>query len=919
MYFYSNQTDITMLNAIKNSLKECDFFYISVSFIKFAGINLIKKDLQDALNRGVAGKFITSTYQNFTDVESLRFLNACQKEFHNFDVRLEDHNYLSGGFHVKGYLFSNSTSQWAIVGSTNLTLYALKKNAEWNLSTHDQNVYENVLSEFNDYWSITQPLDEALIETYRQSLSYAIERWDMDYSDTVTNEVPNAMQKKALKELKRYRDMGQDKALVIAATGSGKTHLAAFDFALSNATTLLFVVHRESILKKAIETFKSVVNRPLSYTLFTGPNRDTKVDCVFTTNLTLANHLEDFSSDYFEYIVFDEVHHAKASTYQKIWNYFQPQFTLGLTATPDRLDDPEAIFDLFENNVPLDLRLREAIENKLVVPFHYYGISSHFVNYSEREASKLIKEIAQHRNIDLIDEELKKKAPKNEKLKALAFCVNRNHARSMAEKLAEKGYGTIALSGKNATRERIQSFQALQDESHPLEIIFTIDILNEGVDIPRVNTVLFLRPTESPIVFLQQLGRGLRKVDGKDYLTVLDFIGNSYKRSIQIIRALISLHPHQIFEKKTIVDLVKNDFKALDLPGVTIKIDDLSKEEIITQIESTNFNQRKYLVKDYENFKEYLGVEDPPTHMDYLTSDVAPDLIRFMQAKIGKKNRSYYAFLKKIGEDVPAFNDFELYWIDTISEMLPLVRFEEFLILDQLLERERISFQSMIEASENMYQFHRPDHMQHALNYLIQLGLLELREESYYLNIDPSNNLRVWLRDLIDYGLTLYGLTFKDTQETLVHYQNYRKEQIMLATLQDKVYVYQKGTKIEKDGTVYLFVNLKKDRSLADHLQYNDVFIDEQTFLWESQTQTTMQNTHGQKLIHSKEAHLFVRREESEDGIAIPYTYVGTGKLLDPKKTSNEKDTLAFKLELDQPLPIDLQFDFGLPESTQAT
>ena len=218
----------------------------------------------------------------------------------------------------------------------------------------------------------------------------------------------------------------------------------------------------------------------------------------------------------------------------------------------------------------------------------------------------------------------------------------------MADEFNLLGYNAISLVGENDLGERIKAFNNLQDDSNPLEIICAVDILNEGVDIPRINMVLFLRPTESSTIFLQQLGRGLRKCEGKDYVTVLDFIGNNYNRSVQIAFALSTLGNTTGIEKAYRRDLIRNNVAAIDIPGVIINIDSLAKEEILNNLNNTNFNLKKYLISDYNNFKKYLKIYTYPKHMDYLNSDLAPDLIRFMKTKInGKKNMSYYSFLQK--------------------------------------------------------------------------------------------------------------------------------------------------------------------------------------------------------------------------------------------------------------------------------
>lgn len=276
--------------------------------------------------------------------------------------------------------------------------------------------------------------------------------------------------------------------------------------------------------------------------------------------------------------------------------------------------------------------------------------------------------------------------------------------------------------------------------------------------------VLFLRPTESPIIFLQQLGRGLRKAEGKKYLTVLDFIGNSYKRSIQMVKALISLNTHQIFDKRTLVDLIKNDFEAFELKGVEIHIDALSKEEIIHQINATNFNERKYLEADYQNFKKYLNLDQPPKHIDYHHSDVAPDLIRFMQVKLGgQKTKSYYRFLKELGEDVPVFNDEEVKVIEFCSNLLPLVRFEEFFILNTLLEEASLDIPTLQIMIEDTYGFYRKDVLEHALRYLKEENIIAMQDSRYVLGFVLSRDLKDYLLDMVEYGLADYEDRLKGT------------------------------------------------------------------------------------------------------------------------------------------------------------
>ena len=386
--FLTNYTEQTFLNRIRDNLRKCDTFMFSVSFIKKAGVVLLLKDIEAALARGAQGKIITSTYQNFTDVESLRSFMLLMDQYKNFQCHLDfesfhDNGYTTLGYHSKGYYFEFTNVKELIVGSSNITRYALLKNIEWDLVVRDDSknpVFRQMMAEFNDKWNSTFTLDRDIISQYVNKLNYAIERWDMDYDVMVENVTPNYMQRKALKELNRYRVMGMRKALVVAAAGSGKTYLAAFDARNFNPKRLLYIVHEGSILQKSMDTFVKVFGNSVTYGIYNKDNDNFDADFIFAGNIKLSQSLELFHKDEFDYIVLDECHHATASSYRKIIEYFEPEFLVGLTATPERMDNQD-VFELFDTNVPYELRLRDAIINDLVVPFHYYGIRDSLVDY----------------------------------------------------------------------------------------------------------------------------------------------------------------------------------------------------------------------------------------------------------------------------------------------------------------------------------------------------------------------------------------------------------------------------------------------------------------------------------------------------------------------------------------------------------
>ena len=909
--FLSN-INTSFLNKIKSNLKKCKSFSFSVSFIKKAGLVLLEREIEEALDRGVKGRIITSTYQNFTDIGSLEQFYTWQKEYDNFECHLDYECFGDNGFHTKGYLFEYEDSIEFIVGSSNITRFALLKNFEWNvslISKDNLNSYNDALIEFELIWDKTLELDTKLIEKYRLQLDYAIEKWDMDYVNAMDAKInPNSMQRKALRELRRYRDTGVKKALIISATGSGKTYLAAFDARNFGAKRLLYIVHRESILKDAKESFIKVFGAERTYGFYTGNENSLEADFIFATSNMLGRHLDSFKKDEFDYIIYDEVHHVVAETGKKIFEYFEPEFILGLTATPERMDNQD-IFTLFDQNVPFELRLRDAINNDLVVPFHYYGIRDQLVDYSSKDKMTIAKNIAEQNNIEFIKSQIEKYRKPGEKLKCLAFCTNIQSCRLMAEELYEEGYHTISLTGINDTGVRIKAFKDLQDENNLLEIICTVDILNEGVDIPQVNMVLFLRPTESQTVFIQQLGRGLRKYPGKDYVTVLDFIGNNYDRAVQIAMALGTLGKTTYMEKAYLKEMIRSNFESLDIPEVKIEIDDLSKEEIINFIDKTNFNSRVFLEKDYRNFKSYINNGSYPTHMDFLNSDVSPDLIRIIKSTFsGSKNKSYYNFLKKIDEDtIPMFNDKQIAFINNMEDLLPLARLDEYLIIEQAIKEHTIDLKRIEGINEHITD----KTLENAYNNLKSLGLVD-NNEIDLTNIEDGE-FKDYLLDTLNYGIVRYNREFGEYTGLFKLYRNYYKEQASRIMLKNGI--LQKGTYYEED-IAYIFAGIKKGEE--GRLNYKDKFINSKIFQWESIANVS--ESEKEHLRNSKKVHLFIRKMESEDTVTLPYTYFGLGTFTNERDSYTEEggkrhSTLLYDIVLDDEVPEDYYIDFEIPNN----
>lgn len=920
--FLTNYSEQTFLDKIKNSLRTCQSFCFSVSFIKRAGLVLLSQDIKAAIERGVKGKLITTIYQNFTDVESLKFFlglaNHPNFECHlDYDCFYDEKNYEKYGFHSKGYLFDYGVESELIIGSSNITRFALLKNIEWDMMLRVSNDDETLLKakeEFDILWEKTLPLDIALINKYAQRLNFAIERWDMDY-DLASHEIkPNFMQRKALRELNRYRAMGQDKALVVAATGSGKTYLAAFDALNFSPEHLLYIVHEGSILKRSLSTFQTVFGGDVFMGEYTGEHKDLDASFLFSTNVSMCRSLELFDKKQFDYIIIDECHHAAADSYKKIIDYFEPEFLLGLTATPERMDNQD-VYELFGNNVPYELRLRDALVNELIVPFKYYGIRDDRVDFSKENERRMISQFVTEDHCEFVVEHIEKHRVPNQKLKALAFCKTVSHAKMMAEAL-EPFYKTAYLTGKNDTGERVRAYEDLQsDREGTLEVLCAVDILNEGVDIPGVNMVLFLRPTESSTIFIQQLGRGLRKYDNKDYIPVVDFIGNNYKRSAQIALALGGLAQKFVMEKRLLVALVRDDFKPLGLEqyGVEINIDSLSKEEILNYVENENFYSLKYMKQDYNNFKKYINSPTYPKHMDYLNSDSAPDLLKFMQIKIGnKKTNSYYGFLKGIEEEnLVEFNAEQENVINYLSGLLQLVRPHDYLICKFLLEGD--SSISLIEEKVK-YEVQNYNEVEffHALKYLAKSHIVIADGDTLSLGCELNNEFNNYLVDLLEYGLTKYKADYANNTGMFLLWNDYTKSQVQLKRCVNPGDI-NPGTFYGTEGDVYIFASIKKDLSEGlEHLNYKDKFLESNLFQWECKASISDRDLN--LLNTSKCAYLFIRKMESENGITLPFTYVGIGHLDNPRQSQNEerKRTFIFDIHMEEELPDYLQYDFGL-------
>ncbi|MGL4945850.1 MAG: DEAD/DEAH box helicase family protein, partial [Fusobacteriaceae bacterium] len=548
----SPERKIKVLTTIERELKSCDEFFFSVAFVTRSGVAVLIDIFQELLKRGIKGKILVSQYLKFTEPEALKAL----LKFSNIELKIVT----KGGYHAKGYMFKRGEKYNLIVGSSNFTSTAFSTNKEWNLkvsTTKESYLTKRMLSEFEEEFEKSTLVTPEFIMKYERvykkakyqamakeqdnimenEVFYRIESEDEVPYEVVSGNIlePNLMQKEALESLENLREKGEKKALIISATGTGKTYLSAFHVQKVNPKKFLFVVHRENIARAAQKIFEKVIGKRKSMGVYSGNSREISSDYIFSTIQTISRdeHMKKFHPEHFDYIVIDETHRAGADSYKKIMEYFKPKFLMGMTATPERTDGYN-IFESFDYNIAYEIRLQQALEAEMLSPFHYYGVKDIYAGDMETEFEFLNSdERARH-----IIEKAEFYGCDDGEIRGLVFCSKVEECKIFSKKFNEYGFNTRYLSGGNSEDERRDAINLLESDGRDkIDYIFTVDIFNEGIDIPKVNQVIMVRPTQSAIIFVQQLGRGLRKSEGKNYLTVIDFIGN-YKNNYMIPIAL---------------------------------------------------------------------------------------------------------------------------------------------------------------------------------------------------------------------------------------------------------------------------------------------------------------------------------------------------------------------------------------------
>ncbi len=637
---------------LKMSMSKASKIDIIVSFLMESGVRMILKDLEAALERGVQVRILTGNYLGITQPSALCLI---KKELGN-RVDLRFYNDKERSFHPKSYIFHYENAGEIYIGSSNISRSAFTSGIEWNYrfnSFVDEKNFNLFYATFVDLFeNHSIVIDDEELTRYsknwhKPAVSKDLAKYDhAEEADTMVEVLfrPRGAQIEALYALEESRSEGAAKGLVQAATGVGKTYLAAFDSA--KYKRVLFVAHREEILKQAAVSFKNVRHSD-DYGFFNGKQKDTDKAVIFASVATLGRKeylTEDFfGPETFDYVVIDEFHHAVNDQYQRIVNYFKPQFLLGLTATPERMDGKN-IYEICDYNVPYEISLKEAINKGMLVPFHYYGIydetdysSLHLVKgrYDEKELNETY--IGNVRRTDLIYKYYMKYRSK----RALGFCCSRQHAEEMAREFSKRGVASAAVYSNadgEFSEDRDRAVAKLKDQE--IKVIFSVDMFNEGVDIAALDMVMFLRPTESPIVFLQQLGRGLRTSRGKEYLNVLDFIGNYEKAG----RA-----PLLLSGGKTLGEKAAHAYNDIEYPDDCIVDFDMRLIDLFKELDKKSLSVKERIRQEYYRVKALLD-DRAPTRMELFTY-MEDDIYQYC-VKHAKENpfRRYLDFLNEMQE-----------------------------------------------------------------------------------------------------------------------------------------------------------------------------------------------------------------------------------------------------------------------------
>lgn len=870
-----------VLVSIEEELQRCEEFCISVAFITESGITPLLQTLKDLEQKNIPGKILTTNYLMFSEPEALEKLAGLR----NIQLKMFVANRETGGFHTKGYIFREEEIYRIIIGSSNMTLSAITKNKEWNtkiVSTEQGELTQAVLQEFDELWNNEHTLAfEDFIDSYRQEyLNEKIIRKQrrQAISESVVKLEdyqlkPNKMQIAFVQSVMEMREKQIDRALLLSSTGTGKSLASAFMLREMKAKKALFIVHREQIAKQTLKSFKRVFGTSKTYGLLSGNNREFGAEYLFATMQMMSKDeiLSHYTPEEFDVIILDECHHAGAESYQKIMRYFKPRFWLGMTASPDT--NQYDIYSIFNHHIAYEIRLQQALEEDLLCPFHYFGITDLEINgevFDDNAGVKNFSNLISDARVDYVIEKANYYGFSGDRVKGLIFCSRKDEAKELSKKFNERGLRTEVLTGEDNQERRENVIARLTDDEkidNQLDYIFTVDIFNEGVDIPEINQVIMLRPTQSPVVFVQQLGRGLRKCERKEYVVVLDFIGN-YMNNFMIP---IALSGDRSYNKDAMRRYIREGARVI--PGSsTIHFDEISKKRIYASIDAARTNDMRLLKESYKTLKYKLG--RIPTIQDFKKFG-SVDVTKIFE-KCGsyhnflkKYEKEYHVHLTKQQENIIEYFSKKLIAYKRIHEM-ELLRIlidqkDRILYYQRLLqEKYHVGMNEQVEESvlRNLKnEFPKEEERRKYSNCV----LIEKNDDgSYSLSSKfqeelSDNNFKEMILELLNFGIDQwkekYGQTYRDTNFTL--YQKYTYEDVCRLLNWKKNlnaqniggYYYDSDTK-----TLPVFINYHK---AEDAIAYEDRFVSEGHLIALSK--------HPRKVTSSDAVHIYKQSEEDKN------------------------------------------------------
>lgn len=847
--------------------------------------------------------------------------------FSNIEVRIFEQEHC--GFHPKGFIFHTGDHRDIIVGSSNLTQTALESNQEWDLffTSHENGeLASQVSNEFDIQWELSTPLTYEWIESYKETYVKPVRPASVQSSKIIK---PNKMQEEALKSLKNLRDNNKDKALLISATGTGKTFLSAFDVRRFKPKRLLFVVHRRNIAEAALRSFKYLIPN-VSMGIFSGNTKETDSDFIFSTVQTIhkKEYREMFDRDAFDYIIIDEVHRAGAQSYQDIVDYFKPKFLLGMSATPERSDDFD-IYEMFDHNIAYEIRLIQAMEYNLLCPFHYYGITDMTIDGIEIDDKSEFNILTSELRVDYIIEKINEYGYSGDRIHGLIFCSRKDECEKLSQLFNMRGYKTIALTGDSSEEMRQKAIDSLEsNDENSLDYIFTVDIFNEGIDIPKVNQVVMLRPTESAIVFVQQLGRSLRKNDSKEYVVIIDFIGN-YEKNFLIPGALSG---QTNYNKDSLRQFVCEG--SLITPcASTIQFDQITEKRIYQSIDAANFTQVRLIKDSYKQLKEKLGrIPHLKEFEQYGAIDVQ---LMFQNKSLG----CYHTFLSKYEKDYHIhFSTLEEKYLQFISSKLSSGKRVEELEAIKLIINKRTNLLTHLKETLNSdYKIELPDVGIETISNILSQNFMtgsskktfekavfldeNFKSSPQFLKLLNNEDFKNQVMEVVEYAIDKnkkeYSNRYKNTDFCL--YSKYTYEDVCrllnweknIVPLNIGGYFYDIRT-----NTLPVFINYDKDESVVDTQQYADHFIDAQNFVAMSKSNVRITNPGMEKFVKAAEnktnIYLFIRKNK-DDAASKEFYYLGEVYISKIEETTMANDVPVCEIyyHLDQPVRSDI-YDYIL-------